>query len=285
MRIRHQESIFEDIYEGAIKDVPFKLVYFGNVRHRQGNAILAHVHGYFEMCILVDGSVEYSVDNCIYRMNVGDVCLTKPGEMHSMTGIGNIEWEVYYAAFEKLGIPELDVILNHSNIPAVKACADMLPDFTKIISTAGIPGHGMMHVSHLLLNALLIDLVNRMGQSISTEESCCSSSVVDEARDYIERNARHKLSLDEISHAVGLSKSRLAHRFSEEMNTPIYHYVRRILMQRSLRLLEDGKMNISEIADALDFPSIYCFSSSFKRYWGYSPSDYRKKLNSKTHPV
>lgn len=278
MRIRQQETVYEEIFEGTIQDSSLKLVYFGQVRHKPMHSIIAHVHGYFEVSILIEGSVDYTLDNYIHQMNIGDICLAKPGELHSMTGVDDNEWEVYYAAFEGLGIPELDAILRNTKVAVIKASSDMIKDFEKIISNTKALGYGRLHMSHLLLNAFLIDLVNGLGNSALTEESHCNSSIVDEGRDYIERNVRHRLSVDEISNAVGLSKSRLANCFSKEMGTPIYNYMRQILMQRALRLLENRKMNISEIADALDFPTIYCFSSTFKRYWGYSPSEYRRRL-------
>jgi len=278
MRIRQQETVFEEIFEGAIQDSLLKLVYFGTARHRPMHSIIAHVHGYFEISILAEGNVDYALDNCTHHMNVGDICIAKPGELHSITGVDDAEWEVYYAAFEGFGIPELDAVLRNTKVAVIKNCPDMIKNFERIISNIKELGYGRLHMSHLLLNALMIDLVNRLGRTMLIEESYQKSGIVDEARDYIERNVRHRLSVDEISNAVGMSKSRLAHCFSKEMGTPIYNYMRQILMQRSLRLLENGQMNISEIADILDFPTIYCFSSTFKRYWGYSPSEYRRKL-------
>jgi AraC-like DNA-binding protein len=51
-------------------------------------------------------------------------------------------------------------------------------------------------------------------------------------------------------------------------------------MQRAARMIEEDRLNISEIADKLGFPSIHYFSTSFKKHWGVTPTEYRRNLKS-----
>jgi AraC-like DNA-binding protein len=47
------------------------------------------------------------------------------------------------------------------------------------------------------------------------------------------------------------------------------------LKHRAAELLKEGKYNISEVADLTGFTSLSHFSTSFKKQFGISPSDYK----------
>ena len=49
-------------------------------------------------------------------------------------------------------------------------------------------------------------------------------------------------------------------------------------MSTAALLLSNRKNNITYISDELGYSSIEHFSTAFKRYYGCSPSDYRKML-------
>ena len=48
-------------------------------------------------------------------------------------------------------------------------------------------------------------------------------------------------------------------------------------LNRAAELIAEGKYNISEIADMTGFSTLSHFSTSFKKQFGVSPSEYRAK--------
>ena len=48
-------------------------------------------------------------------------------------------------------------------------------------------------------------------------------------------------------------------------------------LNRAAELIAEGKYNISEIADMTGFSTLSHFSTSFKKHFGVSPSEYRAK--------
>jgi AraC family transcriptional regulator len=130
-----------------------------------------------------------------------------------------------------------------------------------------------------LVTEVLVGIARRTAHSEMSQVLHPYSPEVELARVYIERHSRHGLSIDEIARAVCASPSHLARRFSREMHIPIHCYTRRLLMQRAASLLEQGTLNVSEIAEHLGFSSIHFFSSSFKDYWGMSPTQYRQSIS------
>jgi AraC-like DNA-binding protein len=53
-------------------------------------------------------------------------------------------------------------------------------------------------------------------------------------------------------------------------------YILRSRMNRACALLGDSTMNVSEVAAACGFGSLYSFSRAFKKRRGLSPSAFRK---------
>jgi AraC-like DNA-binding protein len=52
-------------------------------------------------------------------------------------------------------------------------------------------------------------------------------------------------------------------------------FFRSYKLNRAAELLKEGKYNISEVADLTGFTSLSHFSTSFKKQFGISPSDYK----------
>lgn len=54
-------------------------------------------------------------------------------------------------------------------------------------------------------------------------------------------------------------------------------FIRSIRVKRGLRLLDGGEMNVSEIAYAVGYNTVKCFTENFKAEFGMTPSEYKKR--------
>jgi AraC family transcriptional regulator, arabinose operon regulatory protein len=81
--------------------------------------------------------------------------------------------------------------------------------------------------------------------------------------------------IEQLAGAVGLSASRLAHLFRNEIGTSIQGYVleRRLVMAAMLIVQTDER--ISQIAYRVGFGDVSNFNHSFKRRFAMSPRKYR----------
>ena len=57
---------------------------FGRAEYAAGEHIPSHTHPHFEICLLEEGEAVYSVSGKAYALCPGDVCITRPGELHGM---------------------------------------------------------------------------------------------------------------------------------------------------------------------------------------------------------
>ncbi len=96
-----------------------------------------------------------------------------------------------------------------------------------------------------------------------------------ELRAYLQGNLDKNITLKELSRVVGTNESTLKKGFKEVFGKTIFSYWSDLKMDRAVKLLLEGEMNISEIAFALGFKYPQHFSTAFKRKYGVTPSKYR----------
>lgn len=82
------------------------------------------------------------------------------------------------------------------------------------------------------------------------------------------------LSVEEIAALAGISVSKLKLLFREKGGA--VHCFIRLKIERAKQMIQEGKMNFSEIADALGFASLHYFSRTFKAVTGVSPSQFKQ---------
>lgn len=96
------------------------------------------------------------------------------------------------------------------------------------------------------------------------------------AKDYLNDNLKENISLDIISREIGISKYYLHRLFTEfNGNTP-NAYLTNIRLQKAKNKLQFSKDPIFEIAIACGFNNTAYFSNLFKKYTGFSPTEFRE---------
>ena len=81
---------------------------------------------------------------------------------------------------------------------------------------------------------------------------------------------------DFLAHAIGRSYSHLSKLFSTHEGRTLEQYYIHLRIARVKALLDDGELNVSEIAHTLGYSSGHYLSAQFKKVTGRSVSDYRK---------
>ena len=81
--------------------------------------------------------------------------------------------------------------------------------------------------------------------------------------------------LHQLAESIGLSSSRLAHLFRDEVGMSIQSYVRERRLLMAALLLVQTHEQISQIAYSVGFGDVSNFNHAFKRRFGMSPRQYR----------
>lgn len=93
----------------------------------------------------------------------------------------------------------------------------------------------------------------------------------------IHADAAENWTIESLAHAVGLSRSLLAERFKQVMETSVMNYVHDWKMQHARYLLKEEHKEIPLVSDACGYRSEFAFAKAFKKFFGYGPGAARKR--------
>ena len=100
---------------------------------------------------------------------------------------------------------------------------------------------------------------------------------VRKAMDYLMTHLADPPSLAALADVAGLSRSRLALLFEQQVGQPPGKFVEQHRLVRAKRLLESTRYTLQQIADELGFSSPFYLSLRFKAWFGVSPRGYRER--------
>ncbi len=112
------------------------------------------------------------------------------------------------------------------------------------------------------------------GIAVTTEDA----NMVARACAVLEEDLLAELSLPDIARELGVNYNTLRKRFSQIQGCSLRAYRVRLRLNRA-RLLLEGGLLVSEVAEKLAYHSPFAFSSQFKRYVGLSPSVYAERVH------
>jgi AraC-like DNA-binding protein len=93
---------------------------------------------------------------------------------------------------------------------------------------------------------------------------------------FIESNYLLPLSLARLSAAYGLNEFKLKKGYKSLFHTTVFGHIHSLRMRKAKGLLEEGRMNISEVSDYIGYSNIPAFSAAFKKHLGCPPSKYSR---------
>lgn len=106
------------------------------------------------------------------------------------------------------------------------------------------------------------------------------SKYVMEALNYIRENyGNPELGVLEIAKTLGLSESYLSHVFRKETDYTVNAYLTRYRVQSAMKLLENCRYKVYEVAEMVGYRDTTYFSAVFKKITGVSPSEYQDRIH------
>jgi transcriptional regulator GlxA family with amidase domain len=99
------------------------------------------------------------------------------------------------------------------------------------------------------------------------------------AQEFIETHYEERITVDELSELVGVSRRNLERRFRKVTLNSINEYLQRVRIEAAKINLEKGYANVNEAMFKSGYTDIKAFRTTFKKITGLSPVVYRKKYN------
>ena len=123
-------------------------------------------------------------------------------------------------------------------------------------------------------------LREKFGKEITLEPKDITVTSTDEkfltrVLEIVEKNVSNEnFSAEDFAESVGMSKTHLNRKLNALTDASANEFIRTYRLKKAARLLSGKSGNISEIAYEVGFSNPSYFAESFKKLFGYSPSEY-----------
>lgn len=97
--------------------------------------------------------------------------------------------------------------------------------------------------------------------------------------DYIDKHYKSKLTLKMIADHFEINESYLSRMFKNETGKNLIYFINERKMKKALELLSEPHMMIKEASSMVGMDDQFYFNKVFKKFYGVSPSEFRKKLH------
>jgi YesN/AraC family two-component response regulator len=106
--------------------------------------------------------------------------------------------------------------------------------------------------------------------------------LIEKAGRIVEKHLNDKaFMVDQLAAGLGISPSSLYRKLKALTNQSPTEFIRYIRLKRAITLMNDGNSNVDEVGFAVGFNSHSYFTSSFKKQFGKTPSEYLSEVRTK----
>ena len=252
-------------------------------------------HSFRELVYVDNGKISVKAENFSGELKKNQLIIHKEDEIHSLTSGDDNAPNVIIIGFE-CKADELDVF---SSNPATLT-AELQKILTEIIREGrlvflppyDIPDQkdmkkrkeylfGADQMIKLKMETFLIELVRSNLLEVHNEKISALDKKIYEIYDYITENFRENISLNELCFLFNTNKTSLCYSFKKVYDITVVNYIHTLKIKEAKRLMREGNMNLTEIAEMVGFSSLHYFSRLFKKYENKSPTEYMETIKSR----
>ncbi|WP_181037475.1 AraC family transcriptional regulator [Arthrobacter sp. ZGTC412] len=143
--------------------------------------------------------------------------------------------------------------------------------------------NGIAHASVLdrFLDLLLIHAVREgTGKPSSTDHNWLSAEqdpAIQQAIRLLHSSPDRPWTVETLARRVGVSRASLARRFHDRVGKPPMAYLNQWRLAKAADMMDDKRLTFAAISRQVGYASPFSFSTAFKKRYGVSPQEYRRR--------
>lgn len=239
-----------------------------------------HVHELAEIIAVTSGRVRISINGTEYALVPGDVAVIFPLTPHSYDEISE-DVSGLAAIFPTDIIPEYTSTFRslEPEMPVLRA-GDAGPDSASVIHRL----HALNMEEDLpmciaYLHVLLACTLHRLSYHPVYDYS--DRGLGHRIMRYISDHLCEDITLESVSHALGISVSHLSHFFAEKLHVNFRQYINSNRIARARLLMRDSGYSLTMISDACGYSNMRTFRRAFVKEVGCLPSEHMLALRNR----
>ncbi|MDP4182633.1 MAG: AraC family transcriptional regulator [Bacillota bacterium] len=260
-----------------------------------GNFFYLHWHYEFEIIVVLEGAIIYTVEDKEYCIMAKEGLFIPPNQLHSARAYNGMPCEACVVLFHPnlFGSSQQDTAFSRFVYPILKGEMEFDNHFKSSVKwhqsvieriyELDSLREGKISDNELLLKSKLFEIWHLCYQNSVTavprwkEKKNYKLERLQPVLDYIHANYKEEISLISLAQILPMSEGQFCNAFKEVMNiTPIAYVIRHRIL-KSCALLTETDWKIADIAKDVGFSNISYFNREFKKAIGCSPSKYRSE--------
>lgn len=254
-------------------------------------------HDFWEMVYVDRGAAIIGADERAVRLTEGQIIFHRPFEFHTIRAQGSPNLAVVsfdcrsraMAAFEgsvrTLSLPARRLLMQLME-EATRLFGPVLDDSLLIALKPRAEDPAGLSMIRSLIEQFLITVVR---EGDTRGEAASPVYAVDGQYDewaaplieYMRAHLDGGLRFDELARASGMGRTALKGHFKRHFHMGVMEYYRLMRIEEARRRLRDGRLNVTQTAQALGYSSVHHFSAQFKRVMGLTPTEYVKSVRAR----
>lgn len=242
------------------------------------HALAEHEHPNYELCLVADGTLDWRVEDRVYRMDRPSVFVTRPGERHgAVHGVlqpCRLAWlQIDRRWARRRGWGDA---LDGLPSPTWPATAELWDYHARLIEHHRLPRPSSRRCVeawlHLLLDAAVQAAETRDGRPTGAD-------TVHRVAEAIDAEPEHPWTLEELCGVAGVGRSRLNELFRAGVGCSARAFAAQRRVRHADTLLRTTDEPITALAHRLGYASSQHFASVYRQHFGESPSSARRRAS------
>ena len=249
--------------------------------HAKPQGLGPHRHDAYEICLLCDGATDWWVERESVSLHRGDLYFTRPGEWHGGADAVMHPCEIFWIIVPLTELSGIADALDADGPRHFPAPASVTEDFIRLIAEHRAAGEPFAPVAARAgLHHLLVEVARERAAFALREakENAALSPAIAAAVHWMRERLGEPFYIQDAAAAVGMPPSRFHERFVAEIGDTPAEWRARQRISQARRLLAAPDARVTEVAFALGFPSSQRFATTFKKYTGHTPTQYRLQM-------
>jgi AraC-like DNA-binding protein len=293
MHVSNTYHIDHNYIESPLCLGDLQLIQIGTLHCKEDASIGRHLHrNWFELTILTKGSATVLTNDVPVRLREGDIYLSYPAEFHEIVAEDDSTLHFDFCSFHTLHAPFVEDleeimrrfpsaeerILHNDTIRAL-----VRETVAQLQLPERMPYREEMLASLLLqIYILLVRHFKNISPCDPVYNATQSKQFCFSVMHYIDTHIYTMKNPGELAEVTNYNYSYLSHLFRTVTSQTLSEYFQNRRLETAAGLLRENDLLITQIAQLLQYSSVYAFSKAFRTRYGLSPRAYRESALSES---
>lgn len=236
-----------------------------------------HWHNHIEVIHVIDGTMEFKIQNRVYELNSGDTIIVNSELIHSSRLLGEVSYyllQVPLSAFEGIEKESLYFKEQLSDSES-KLISKMLDKMLKSYESQNA-GSQTKFISEMYeLFSILISDYQDAAVVESRVDLSSTQKKIAAAISYVEKNFREEIPLSEIASRLSVSPEYFCRQFKKATGMTLNDYIMSLRISSFYSEFINSDKKISVLMDQNGIKNYKTFLREFKKIYGNTPEALR----------